>query len=318
MTVKVLYLIPVYLFFLLPVACDRDQKTVFIDLEDKVSETELMQHKHDKKPGRTLTFGFDLRASPQEDARQYLPFLKYLENSTGYHFKLRFTPKNNSIVDELGQNIIQLAAIGADSYIEAYEKYQAICLVRGVNDQGKAEYRSVIVIHPDSKIKSIADLKGKRMAFGDINSTQGHLIPRIVLTQHHMSLNDFSYLEYTGSHLNCVNSVISKKSDACGMQDTMAKEMAGQGLVRILYTSDYYPSSGITISKNLPADVIAKIKQALLAFDPEGKHKQGLYNWNKTEMPKGFVEANTQDYAELRKWSIRLGLLNSGTKTTQN
>ena len=67
----------------------------------------------------------------------------------------------------------------------------------------------------------------------------------------------------------------------------------------------------------MPADVMAKIKQALLTFDPEGKHKQGLYNWNKTEMQKGFVEANIQDYAELRKWSIRLGLLNTETIITQ-
>ena len=36
----------------------------------------------------SIYFGFDLRSSPQEDAAQYIPFLDYLSESTGFHFKL--------------------------------------------------------------------------------------------------------------------------------------------------------------------------------------------------------------------------------------
>ncbi len=290
-------------------ACDREQQGSVIDLNDKISDVELASDRHTHDHDKVFVFGFDLRSSPQEDARQYLSFLDYLEQSTGYHFKLRFTPKDSSIVDELGQNNFQLAAIGAVSYIAAHEKYQVVSLVRGINADGKAKYQSIIVVRPESSIKDMNYLKGKRLVFGSSKSTQGHLIPRIVLAKHKLALKDFSSYEYTGSHVNCANSVISKKADVCGMQDTMAKEMASKGLLRILYTSDYYPSSGIAVNKSVPDEVVLKIKHALLAFDPKGRHKEGLYNWDKTEMPNGFIEAKIQDYDQLREWSIKLGIL---------
>ena len=291
-------------------ACSDDHHTDVIDLEDTISDIELAQQKPTHKHTNTLTFGFDLRSSPQEDARQYLPFLKYLEQTTQYDFDLRFTPANSSIVDELGKNNIQFAAIGAGSFINAQEKYNAISLVRGINHQGKSEYQSIIVVHPDSKIRTVKDLKGKKFAFGGFNSTQGHLIPRIALLKQNIELTDFSVYKYTGSHLNCINSVISKTFDACGMQDTMAKLMASQGMVRILYVSPYYPSSGIAANSNVKPEILKKVKQALLKFDPQGKHKQDLYHWHKTEMPKGFINSNTQDYADLHQWSIKFKLLN--------
>ena len=310
--------IPGLFLFILITACNENQQTGAIDMDDTISDIELTQQKPQHQYSNSLIFGFDLRSSPQEDARQYLPFLRYLEQTTNYHFDLQFTPSHSSIVDELGKNRIHFAAVGAESFINAQEKYKALSLVRGINTQGKSEYQSIIVVHPESKIKTIQELKGKHFAFGNFNSTQGHLIPRIILLKNALRLNDFAGYEYTGSHLNCVNSVISKKFDACGMQDTMAREMASQGLVRILHISPYYPSSGIAANKNIKPEILAKVQQALLKFDPKGKHKQSLYNWHKTEMPNGFVKANIQDYAELRKWSIKLGLLKPTEATKQD
>ena len=48
-----------------------------IDLDDRASDAELRELTA-RTDSDVLWFGFDLRASPQEDARQYLPFLEYL------------------------------------------------------------------------------------------------------------------------------------------------------------------------------------------------------------------------------------------------
>ena len=93
------------------------------------------------------------------------------------------------------------------------------------------------------------------------------------------------------------------------MQDSIAKRMAIDGLVRILFTSKYYPSSGIAANKDVPSVVLEKVKRALLDFDPLGRDKEGLYAWHKTEMPKGFQTALPSDYVELRNWLDRLGLM---------
>ena len=312
----------ILLSFLL-ISCDSDNDIEIqqVDRYDRLSDKELQQLQQQQPQSQlqlhTYYFGFDLRSSPQEDAAQYLSFLKYLESETGYHFKLYFTPKSSSTGDELGQNKTQFAAMGADSFIKAKSKYNVISLVRGINHQGKATYQSVFVIKPDSRIRNIRDIRGSKLAFGSRDSTQGHLIPRIMLMENNISLKDLKTYIYTGSHQNCAEAVVSGKVDVCGMQDQLAEKLASQGSLKIIHHSHDYPSSGIVTNKSVPAEVVAKVKQALLDFEPQGKNRKGLYHWDNTEMPKGFVSANEQDYKQLRQWSIRLGFLQASEMPVQ-
>ncbi len=43
----------------------------------------------------------------------------------------------------------------------------------------------------------------------------------------------------------------------------------------------------------------------MLDFDPKGKHAGILTDWDKTEMPCGFVEVDDSGYAELRGIATR-------------
>ena len=315
------YRVVIVVAFLLLNACDSssDIPVQQVDKQSRLSDVATQQQEsaeqdknkpqHDVEQPRVFYFGFDLRSSPQEDAAQYLPFLNYLEQATGYQFKLRFTPKNSSTADELGQGKVQFASMGATSYLDAQSRYDVTSLVRGINHQGKAEYQSVFVVRKNSTIKSIKNLKGRKLAFGSRSSTQGHLIPRIMLTEHAIELKDLAAYGYTGSHQNCAESVVSGKYDVCGMQDQLGDKLKRQGLVNIIHRSSYYPSSGIVVNNNVPKEAVEKVKQALLGFYPQGKHRAGLYNWDQTEMPRGFVEASENDYTNLRQWSKRLGFL---------
>ena len=285
-----------------------------VNSNERLNDIELQQQKvHPKEEliynHNTFSFGFDLRSSPQEDAAQYLPFLKYLEKVTGYRFKLHFTPKNSSTIKELGEHRTQLAAMGATSFLEARARYGVISLVRGLNTFSKAEYQSVFVVKPDSQIRTIKDFKGRTLAFGSQDSTQGHLIPRIMLSENKISLDDLRSYGYTGSHQNCAEAVVSGKYDICGMQDQLAVKLAAEGVLKIIHTSRYYPSSGIVVNKSMPDDVIKKIKQALIDFKPKDKHSSELYHWDRTEMPNGFIKSTDTDYDDLLNWSIRLGFL---------
>ena len=281
-----------------------------IDLDDRIDAAELVRMEPDRDSD-ALRFGFDLRGCPSEDARQYLPLLKYLEEATGLRFDLRFTPEGSTTVEMLGTGEFDFAAIGAGSYLQARGRYGAIPLVRGLSAEGRSEYQSVIVVAPDSPIRTIEDLRGKRFAFGSVSSTQGHLIPRIVLAEHGILLDDLARHHYTGSDQDCANAVVAGRFDAGGMQDILGRRLAGEGLLRIIHTSEFYPSSGIVANRDVPPDVIQKVKQALLDFTPTGADADGLYHWDRTEMANGFGEVRDEDYAELREWSIRFGLLDA-------
>ena len=293
---------------ILLVGCDRGRDRTEVDLSERISTTELQKRTPDGDSG-VLRFGFDLRNTPEEDARQYLPLLDYLSKATGYRFELSFMPDSMKALTALGRNEIQFAALGAGSYIIAHDRFGAVPVVRGIDDTGRAEYRSVIVVLPDSPIQRIEDLAGKRFAFGSETSTQGHLIPRIALTQHHVTVGKLSLYDYTGSHHSCANAVLAGRFDAGGIQDTMGMELAEAGLVRIIHTSTYYPSSGIAANRDVSPHTLARVRQALLDFDPQVRDAADLYHWDKTEMIGGFTEADDADYTELREWSEKFGFL---------
>ena len=300
-----LSMLPVLLASLLLSACGREPPA---PRSERLSDAELAQMPVPAVRG--FVFSFDLRGSPQEDARQYQPLLDYLTERTGYAFTLRFTPHDGGLPAKLGRGEVDLAVVGANTYLQAAARQAAVVpLVRGKNLQNEALYRSYFVVRPDSPLRSVGDLRGRRIALGGADSTLGGLIPRIVLAQHGITLAQLASLTHMGSHINCADAVISGRFDACGMQDVLAERLAEEKRVRILFRSEFYPSSGIVAGAKLPAQAREQIRQALLEFDPLGREKPRLYQWERTEMPRGFVSASASDYDGLRHWMTRLDLL---------
>ena len=259
--------------------------------------------------GGTFNVGFDRRLEPKEDVRMYAPLLSYLERTTGRSFHLHVTPRDGNVVDEIGSGQVDFAIVGTLSYLQAHERWGAKALARGLNAGGETTYRAAIVTRPDSPMGSLADLRGRSFAFGAPNSTQGNLIPRMMLAEEGIALTDLQRYEYMPSHAATASAVVNGRYEAGGMQDTLALALQGRGLVRIVALSSPYPSSGIMVSPRVPADVAEAVRKALLEFDPLGRDAAGLYHWDRSEMPRGFAPAQDEDYAVLRQWASSFGLL---------
>lgn len=257
----------------------------------------------------SLKFGFDLRLGPKEDVKIYLPFLRYLEQNAGNKFSLRFTEKYEDTVENLGKGITDFAALGPVNCVLATEKYGAGCLVMGLNQEGKPEYRAVIFTRMDSPIENLKDLKGRTFAFGDKYSTQGHLIPRKMLEDSGVTVENLKSYAFTGSHVNTAKAVLNGEYDAGGMQDTLAKKLVAEGKIKILALSKPYPSSLICFNKNVDPTILKAVKTTLLSFDPKGKQAGILVDWDRTEMPKGFTEYNESSLKEVKELVRKYGIL---------
>ena len=240
----------------------------------------------------TLWFGFDLRLAPKEDIKMYAPFLKYLEEATGRHFRIKFTEKYENTLKNLGEGTTHFAAIGTLSYAIGSDMYGIKYLLSGVNQEGDPRYHAAIITAPDSKINDIKQLKGKSFCFGSRMSTQGHIIPRKMLEDAGITLKDLSHYHYTGSHVNTVSDVLKGECDAGGIQDVLANSLASERKIKIIGLSEPYPSSIIAYNKDVDSDTVRAVKAALLAFEPGGRHKSRLHDWDKTEMPLGFTVLN--------------------------
>src|SRR5215469_11948977 len=106
------------------------------------------------------------------------PLRNYLSKSLGQNVNLIIPTNYNATVEGLGNGSLDFAYLGGLTYVKAHRQYGVVPLVQRTSD---LEFHSLFITSSSSAVKSPADLKGKTFAFGDINSTSGHLIPYMEL-----------------------------------------------------------------------------------------------------------------------------------------
>lgn len=153
--------------------------------------------------------GFDPRLEPKDDVRQAASLANWLSRKTGLSFSVHVSERDGNVVDDLCAGKVDFAIVGTVSYLQANDRCGASILVRGRNAEGQDTCRAAVIVSSESPLQFIQDLRGASFAFGAPNSTQGHLIPRLMLQQAGLRLEDFSAYIYTGSHAVTANAVTS-------------------------------------------------------------------------------------------------------------
>lgn len=300
------FLIVLAFLFMAVSGCKKEETAKKVSLY-KVSEEDL--NKPAAPSPSTLWFGFDPRLGPKEEVQIYTPFLKYLEKAAGKRFRIKFTEKYQDTVENLSKGITHFAVLGTLRYVIGRESHGIKYLVSGVNKDGDPRDHSVIFTKADSNIDNLSDLKGKCFAFGSEMSAQGHLIPRKMMETAGITLKDLDRYFYTGSHLSAVKAVLNGECDAGGIQDVMADRLVAEGKIKIIKMSDSYPGSIIAYHQGLDDKTVQTVKEALLAFEPAGKHKNMLVDWDRTEMPLGFTVLNEVELQKVKELAKEYGLL---------
>ena len=296
-----------FLFFVTVLSCEKKEESRKVDLDKKTSDVSQLVKTTDMK--KSLKFCFDSRLDPLEEIKTYGSFLDYLEKETGLDFTLLFSKSYQETIENIGIGKAQFAFMGGLSFLKAEHEYGVKMLIKGMDQNGSGNYRAAIIVKNSSPIKKLCRLKGCCFAFGSKYSTQGYLVPRYMLEKEGVLLDDFKKYLFTGSHWNCARAVIKGDALAGGIQDSLAFRLEKDKIIRIIALSDYYPSGGIAVNKDVPEEIADKVKTALLQFDPAGKHKDGLINWDKTEMSGGFSDIKPQNYDVLKKIAGKYKLL---------
>ena len=303
---KSVVILGIFLFFVAALCCRHEEEVQKIDLDKRISN--ISQLKRTIEKDKALTFCFDLRLTPQEDIRIYSSFMDYLKKETGFDFALLFSKNYRETIENIGTGKAQFAIIGGLSLLKAERDYGVKMLVKSLDKAGKGSYRTAIITKKGSPLNKLSQLKGCSFAFGSKYSTRGHIIPRYMLEKKGVLITDLEKYFFTGSHRNCVNTVLTGDACAGGIWDSLAFNLEQKGYIKILAFSDYYPSGGIAVNKDVPLEIAGKVKTAMLLFDPLGKNKEGLIDWSKTEMSGGFTEVVPQDYDFLKKMAIKYKL----------
>jgi phosphonate transport system substrate-binding protein len=105
--------------------------------------------------------------------REYAPFQQLLSEKAGVKVELFPVPNRTAAVEALNARRVDLVLTGPAEYV-VFKKRTDAKLVVGL---ARNEYFGTIVTLAGSGIDSVEDLKGKKVALGDVGSTSRHLAP---------------------------------------------------------------------------------------------------------------------------------------------
>jgi phosphonate transport system substrate-binding protein len=199
------------------------------------------------------------------------PLRDYLERAIGARVELIIPTNYNATVEALGNGSLDFAYLGGLTYVKARARYKVIPLVQRESD---VQFHSLFITRASSSINSLKDLRGKTFAFGDINSTSGHLMPYAALKQSGISLgSDFSF-RYTGSHPATAKAVEAGTVDAGAIDETVYRSMLSQGQLdgaklRVFYTTPPFIDYVWVAREGASEESREKFAKAFLSLDPE-------------------------------------------------
>ena len=249
----------------------------------------------EKEGRRTLYFGVIPRFNPHVTYEYYQPLMDYLSRKTPYRFELRLGRTYAGTIEDLEKGVTDVAYLGGTTYTLARHRFGARALVKPRNAQGGSTYRSCIIVRKDSPIRTIADLKGKSMAFGARRSTTGSLIPLYLLYGSGVTPDCFKNMKNFRNHEEVAKAVLKGIYDAGAVKDVVAWKYQAQGL-RVIAMSEELPNAPIAAGPALPADAEAALTQALLSIGGNGAEGQAVLAELGPELRHGFVRARSEDY----------------------
>ena len=257
--------------------------------------------------GQALRIGMIPDAgATQVSVEQKAPLQQYLQKALGQPVRLIIPTSYNATVEALDNGSLDVAYLGGLTYVKAHARAQVIPLVQRKMDR---RFHALFITQAGSGIHKLRDLKGKSFAFGDINSTSGHLMPyRAMLKAGINPDKDLASTRFTGSHPATIKAVAAGVVDAGACDESvyhamLAAHKVKAGRVRVFYKTPAFVDYVWVVRKDLPAATRRALTNAFLSLKP-GRDDQIL----KILRARKFVKANDSEYNALRATAKKLGL----------
>jgi phosphonate transport system substrate-binding protein len=260
----------------------------------------------------TLRFGVGLyQPDKEKNDATYRPLAEHLSRQLARPVKLYTVDTWEGLAKSLAAGETDIALMGPWGYVLANHVAGAQAVATILYD-GKPEYFAIMVTHPGSGIKSIADLKGKTFAFGDKGSTSGYLIPL-----HHFQKNNIVPEKYLGKVLYTRHQAIEMQVsrgeiDAGADYNRNRDAMIAEGLIKasdsvVFWTSDPLPNDAVAVRAELARDgaFVARLRAALASVGPELARTPGLL----PPRYSGFVAKDNGYYRPIRDAGLATGKL---------
>jgi phosphonate transport system substrate-binding protein len=259
---------------------------------------------------------------PSADSQKVLasgqPLADLLTQQTGLSFTVSVPTSYAAVVEAMGAENVDVGWLAPFAYVLAHDKFNSQVILASVRG-GSKTYTGQVITHVDSGINYLRDLPGKKFGFVDPSSASGFLYPSALLKANGIDPKTaFSESVFAGGHDKVVIAVYNRQVDAGATfgdsvpgQTTDARTLVQSTLpdvmdkVKVIGVTDPIPNDTVSVRAGLPDDMVAKIRDGMLAVAQSDQGKQylkDLYNIN------GVAAADDSDYNSVRTAANALGL----------
>ena len=262
-------------------------------------------------PEKTLLIGLTPEHNIFKQVRRYEPLADYLSKKTGIRVTLKVLTYRGNVIDNFQFLKLDGAFFGSFSYSLAHVKLGVAVLARPEDPDGISSYHGVIFVRKDSGIRTVRQMKGKRLALVARATTAGYLFPSIYLKRAGVRNPEtfFKEIYYAGAHEGTIDDVLDRKADVGVSKNTVYNRFAaenpriGRELV-ILGKSEDVPENALALRRGVEDPVKRKLVDALIAMhaDPEGAKVLKAFG------ARRFIGTTEADYMPVRTYTRELGI----------
>jgi phosphonate transport system substrate-binding protein len=248
-----------------------------------------------------------LRIHPYKPSHElilaYTPLADYLSRQLGQRVSIRIAKDYQEHLHAVTQNTFDIAYVAPVSYVEMTSASGLKPLLARQAVHGSPTFRGKIIVRADSPIQSLADLKGKRLAFVDPLSTMGYIVPAAMLLEQGITLNQLGRMRFLNDHANVALSVLLGDDDAGAVKEDVFAEYRLRGL-RAIATSPSISDHLFVASPGLPPATVQALRTALLGLAAAPGGKEVLQRM--TPGLTALLPVSDSDYNGLRMLMARL------------
>ncbi|WP_225046852.1 phosphate/phosphite/phosphonate ABC transporter substrate-binding protein [Lacticaseibacillus kribbianus] len=247
------------------------------------------------------------------------PLAKLLQAELGIPVKVSVSTDYNSIVEAMASKQVQVGFLPPDGYVQAHRQKAADVLLQAqrfavvqpngrTSDKLTSSYRSEILVKTGSGIKTIQDLKGKRIATQEVTSSSGYIWPAAELKAKGIDVAKDAKLVTVKGHDQGVMAVLNGDADAAFVWEdarTVVQKDVPDVMKKLtpIYFTQPIPNDTISVSTDLTP---AFRKKLAAAFIKIAKSKKGHAIVSEVYGHEGYVTSKDSNFDIVRTYEKRV------------
>ncbi|MBI5848216.1 MAG: phosphate/phosphite/phosphonate ABC transporter substrate-binding protein [Nitrospirae bacterium] len=243
---------------------------------------------------------------------RHRPLAEYLSKKLGIKVRFTILSRYGDVLDRFMSRRMDGAFFGVFTGVLAMEHLDAEPIVHPVSLDGTSAVQSYIFARKDSNIRSIADMKGRRIAFVDKVTVTGYLYALSFIREHGVKdiRTFFSDISFTGSHGSTIYAVLDGRADIGTAKSRifnqlLKKDPGMKEELTIIAKSREFPDATLFLRKDLPAAIRSQIRTILVEMDRNAEGKEVL----KKLEAQMFIEARKSDFRPFYEVVQKAGII---------